>query len=261
MRSTRSIRADATRYHRELELYVDRKAARFAAWYEMFPRSQGTVPGKGATFDDCIRRLPYVRDMGFDVLYFVPIHPIGKLNRKGRNNSVTAAPGEPGSPYAIGSALGGHTAVDPELGTLDDFRRLVGAAREHGLDLAVRGGGHSVPGFGTCDGGVVIDLSGMRGVRVDPSTSTARADGGATWGDFNAATHAFGLATTGGIISTTGVAGLTLGGGIGHLSRAFGLTIDSLLSAEVVLADGRNVVVFREPAEPVTAGRWFEQRA
>ena len=131
------MRADATRYYRELELFVDRKAARFAAWYEMFPRSQGTEPGKGATFDDCIRRLPYVRDLGFDVLYFVPIHPIGKLNRKGRNNAVTAAPGEPGSPYAIGSDEGGHTAVDPELGTLDDFRRLVGAAREHGLEVAL----------------------------------------------------------------------------------------------------------------------------
>ena len=131
------LRADATRYYREIELYVDRKAAGFAAWYEMFPRSQGTVTGKSATFDDCIRRLPYVRDMGFDVLYFVPIHPIGKVNRKGRNNAVTAAPGEPGSPYAIGSDEGGHTAVDPELGTLDDFRRLVGAAREHGLEVAL----------------------------------------------------------------------------------------------------------------------------
>jgi FAD/FMN-containing dehydrogenase len=86
-----------------------------------------------------------------------------------------------------------------------DVMEGVNFAGEHGLDLAVRGGGHSVPGFGTCDGGVVIDRSGMRGVRVDPATSTARAEGGATWGDFNAATHAFGLATTGGIISTTRV--------------------------------------------------------
>lgn len=131
------LRADATRYYRELELFVDRKAARFAAWYEMFPRSQGTTPGTGATFDDCIRRLPAVRDMGFDVLYFVPIHPIGRLNRKGRNNAVTAAPGDPGSPYAIGADEGGHTAVHPELGTLDDFRRLVAAAREHGLEVAL----------------------------------------------------------------------------------------------------------------------------
>ena len=106
-----------------------------------------------------------------------------------------------------------------------DVMAAVDFARENGLDLSVRGGGHSVPGFGTCDGGVVIDLSGMRGVRVDPATSTARAEGGATWGDFNAATYAFGLATTGGIISTTGVGGLTLGGGIGYLTRGFGLSL------------------------------------
>ncbi|TMK16577.1 MAG: FAD-binding oxidoreductase [Actinobacteria bacterium] len=97
-----------------------------------------------------------------------------------------------------------------------DVIAAVNLARESGLDLAVRGGGHSVPGFGTCDGGVVIDLSRMRGIRVDPASATARAEGGATWGDFNAATYPFGLATTGGIISTTGVAGLTLGGGIGR---------------------------------------------
>ena len=120
-----------------------------------------------------------------------------------------------------------------------DVMAAVDFARENGLDLAVRGGGHSVPGFGTCDGGVVIDLSGMRGVRVDPATSTARAEGGATWGDFNAATYPFGLATTGGIISTTGVGGLTLGGGIGYLTRGFGLSLDNLLSADVVTADGR----------------------
>jgi FAD/FMN-containing dehydrogenase len=122
-----------------------------------------------------------------------------------------------------------------------DVMAAVGAARDAELDVAVRGGGHSVPGFGTCDGGVVIDLSRMRGVRVDPATSRARAEGGATWGDFNAATYPFGLATTGGIISTTGVAGLTLGGGIGYLARGFGLSIDNLVSADVVLADGRFV--------------------
>ena len=92
-----------------------------------------------------------------------------------------------------------------------DVMACVRFAAGYGLDVAVRGGGHSVPGFGTCDDGVVIDLSGMRGVRVDPDAMTARAEGGATWGDFNHATHAFGLATTGGIISTTGVGGLTLG--------------------------------------------------
>ncbi len=122
-----------------------------------------------------------------------------------------------------------------------DVIATVNAAREGGLDLAVRGGGHSVPGFGTCDGGLVVDLSAMRGVRVDPARRTARAAGGATWGDFNHATHAFGLATTGGIISTTGVAGLTLGGGIGYLARGFGLSCDNLISADVVTADGRFV--------------------
>jgi len=119
-----------------------------------------------------------------------------------------------------------------------DVVSAVRFARENGVDLAVRGGGHSVPGFGTCDGGVAIDLSGMRSVRVDPAAKTASAEGGATWGDFNAATNAFGLATTGGIISTTGVAGLTLGGGIGYLARGFGLSLDNLISADVVTADG-----------------------
>ena len=123
-----------------------------------------------------------------------------------------------------------------------DVIAAVNFARENQLDLAVRGGGHSVPGFGTCDDGVVIDLSRMRGVRVDPANRTARAEGGATWGDFNAATHAFGLATTGGIVSTTGIAGLTLGGGIGYLARGVGLSCDNLVSADVVTADGRFLV-------------------
>ncbi|MFD7911845.1 FAD-binding oxidoreductase [Streptomyces sp. NPDC059752] len=127
-----------------------------------------------------------------------------------------------------------------------DVMAAVDFARENGLDLAVRGGGHSVPGFGTCDRGVVADLSGMRGVRVDAAGRTARAEGGATWGDFNAATYAFGLATTGGIISTTGVGGLTLGGGIGYLARGLGLSCDNLVSADVVTADGRLVVASEE---------------
>ncbi len=119
-----------------------------------------------------------------------------------------------------------------------DVMTAVRFAVDHGLTVAVRGGGHSVPGFGTCDGGVVIDLSAMRGVRVDPLTSTARVAGGATWGDLNAAAYPFGLATTGGIISTTGVGGLTLGGGIGYLARSLGLALDNLLSADVVTGDG-----------------------
>jgi UDP-N-acetylenolpyruvoylglucosamine reductase len=111
--------------------------------------------------------------------------------------------------------------------------------RENDLDVAVRGGSHSVPGFGTCDDGVVIDLSSMKDVSVDAAASRARVAGGATWGDFNAATYPYGLATTGGIISTTGVGGLTLGGGIGYLDRGLGLSCDNLVSAEVVTADGR----------------------
>jgi len=123
-----------------------------------------------------------------------------------------------------------------------DVIAAVNFARENGIDLAIRGGGHGVPGFGTCDDGVVVDLSRMKGVRVDPAKRTAQAEGGATWGDFNAATHAFGLATTGGIISTTGVSGLTLGGGIGYLARGLGLSCDNLISADVVTADGRFLV-------------------
>ena len=133
-------------------------------------------------------------------------------------------------------------AVVVRAANAGDVIAAVNHAREAGVDLAVRGGGHSVPGFGTCDGGVVIDLSGMRAVRVDPEARTARAEGGATWGDFNAATHAFGLATTGGIISTTGVGGLTLGGGIGYLSRGLGLSLDNLISLDIVTADGRLLV-------------------
>jgi len=123
-----------------------------------------------------------------------------------------------------------------------DVMATVAYARDNGHDLAIRGGGHSGPGFGTNDGGVVIDFSRMRGVRVDPAAMTARAEGGVTWGDFNAATHAFGLATTGGIISTTGIAGLTLGGGIGYLTRGFGLSLDNLVSADVVTAEGQMLV-------------------
>ena len=121
----------------------------------------------------------------------------------------------------------------------DDVVAAVNFARDNSLDVAIRGGGHSVPGFGTSDGGVVIDLSGMRVVTVDAATRTARAQGGATWGDFNDATYTAGLATTGGIISTTGVGGLTLGGGIGYLARSLGLSCDNVISAEVVTADGR----------------------
>ncbi len=123
-----------------------------------------------------------------------------------------------------------------------DVAAMVNFARDRGLPLAVRGGGHAVAGFSTCDDGVVIDMSRMRGVRVDPSTSTVRAQGGCTWGDVDRETQVFGLATPGGVVSTTGIAGLTLGGGYGILSPKHGLSCDNLISADVVTADGKVVV-------------------
>jgi len=111
--------------------------ARFASWYELFPRSQTDDPSRHGTFDDVIARLPAIRAMGFDVLYFPPIHPIGTKNRKGANNSLNAEAGEPGSPYAIGSDAGGHDAIHPELGGFDAFRRLIAAASAQGLEIAL----------------------------------------------------------------------------------------------------------------------------
>jgi len=129
-------RSEAVTYPRELEMLVDPQRARFSAWYELFPRSAGE-PGRHGTFRDVEKRLPYIAGMGFDVLYMPPIHPVGRTNRKGANNSVKASPGEPGSPWAIGSVEGGHKSIAPELGTLDDFRHLLGAAKEKGLDVAL----------------------------------------------------------------------------------------------------------------------------
>jgi starch synthase (maltosyl-transferring) len=116
---------------------VDRPRARAGAWYEMVPRSQGTVRGRHGTFDDCIARVPEIAELGFDVLYLTPIHPIGSTGRKGRNNSLKVEPGDPGSMYAIGSSAGGHEAIHPELGTIEDFQRLVQVCREHGMELAL----------------------------------------------------------------------------------------------------------------------------
>ncbi|MEW1808054.1 FAD-binding oxidoreductase [Pseudarthrobacter sp. NPDC080039] len=124
-----------------------------------------------------------------------------------------------------------------------DVIAAVRFARGLDIEVAVRGGGHSAPGFGTVDGGLVLDFSALRGVRVDPVTRTARVEAGATWADYNHATHAFGLASTGGIIGSTGVSGLTLGGGIGYLARKYGLACDNLVSADVVLADGTFLTV------------------
>jgi hypothetical protein len=122
-----------------------------------------------------------------------------------------------------------------------DVASAVGFAREHGLLLAVRGGGHNGGGLGTCEGGVVVDLSRLDGIDVDPRARTVRVGGGCTWGEVDRATGEHGLATPSGIISTTGVGGLTLGGGLGHLTRPFGLSIDNLLEADVVLASGEQV--------------------
>jgi FAD/FMN-containing dehydrogenase len=119
-----------------------------------------------------------------------------------------------------------------------DVMTCVNYARENGILLAIRGGGHNGPGLGSCNDGLVIDLSRMRGVRVDPVAKTAQVGGGCVWGEVDHAAHAFGLAAASGIISSTGVGGLTLGGGIGHLSRKYGLTIDNLLAVDMVLADG-----------------------
>jgi FAD/FMN-containing dehydrogenase len=121
---------------------------------------------------------------------------------------------------------------------VEDVRAAVRIAAEHDLPLAIRGGGHSVAGFSTCDDGLVLDLGAMRGISVDAERRRVRAQGGCTWGELNEATHAFGLATTGGVVSTTGIAGLTLGGGLGYLARRCGLACDNLVSAEVVTADG-----------------------
>jgi starch synthase (maltosyl-transferring) len=129
-------RGDLTRSI-SIPLVADRPLARAGAWYEMVPRSQGKVAGRHGTFDDCIARLPEIAALGFDVLYLTPIHPIGRVNRKGRNNSLKAGPDDPGSPYAIGSADGGHCAVHPQLGTLEDFRRLVAACRSHNMEVAL----------------------------------------------------------------------------------------------------------------------------
>ena len=131
------LREQITRYPLVLTLVVDRERAAFGAWYELMPRSQSGDPDRHGTFDDVIARLPYIHDLGFDVLYLPPIHPIGRANRKGRNNSLIAESDDPGSPYAIGSEKGGHDALHEELGSFDDFARLVTAAREHDLDVAL----------------------------------------------------------------------------------------------------------------------------
>jgi starch synthase (maltosyl-transferring) len=127
----------ATTYDRELAVVVDPVRARFSTWYELFPRSASPEPGRHGTFRDVIDRLPYVEGMGFDVLYLPPIHPIGQMFRKGANNVTRAGPSDPGVPWAIGGPAGGHTAIHPDLGTIDDFRELVTAAERRGISVAL----------------------------------------------------------------------------------------------------------------------------
>ena len=131
-----------------------------------------------------------------------------------------------------------HPAAIAHCAGATDVARALDHAREQGLPVAVRGGGHSIPGFSTCDGGLVVDLGPMKGIQVDPETKTVRAEGGVRWGELDHQTQRFGLATTGGVVSTTGIAGLTLGGGRGWLMRAHGLACDNLVAADVVCADG-----------------------
>jgi FAD/FMN-containing dehydrogenase len=153
-------------------------------------------------------------------------------------------PGDPGYDEARAvhnGMIDRHPAVIVRCSSPDDVARTIAFARGHGVPIAVRGGGHNGGGLGVVDDGVVIDLAGMAEVVVDPDSETVRVGGGCTWGQVDAATAEHGRATPSGIISTTGVGGLTLGGGIGHLTRRFGLTIDSLLGADVVLADGSQV--------------------
>jgi starch synthase (maltosyl-transferring) len=125
-----------TQYDKVLEVVVEHEKANFSTWYELFPRS-ASLEGKHGTFKDVIKLLPRVASMGFDVLYLPPIHPIGKVNRKGKNNSVKAEPGEPGSPWAIGSDEGGHKSIHADLGTLDDYKRLIAEAKKQGIDIAL----------------------------------------------------------------------------------------------------------------------------
>ena len=127
----------ASRYEKDLAVTVDREKARFSTWYEIFPRSCSSQAGRHGTLRDCEAWLPYIASMGFDVVYFPPIHPIGRAFRKGKNNSEQAQPADVGSPWAIGSLEGGHKSIHPELGTLEDFARFVAKAKEHGLEIAL----------------------------------------------------------------------------------------------------------------------------
>jgi FAD/FMN-containing dehydrogenase len=171
---------------------------------------------------------------------------------KSRVTGAVITPGHPGYDEArkvYNAMIDRRPAAIVRCESAADVAAVVRQAAETGLELAVRGGAHSVPGFGTGDGVLVADLSGLSSVTVDAANRIARAGGGVTWGGFNDATGEHGLATTGGVVSTTGIGGLTLGRGIGYLARGYGLSADNLLSAEVVTADG-NIVTASETENP-----------
>src|SRR5205085_6667889 len=130
-------RTTATRLDRELRIFAERKRAVFSSWYEFFPRSTSLDPKRPGTFRDAERMLPYVGELGFDVVYLPPIHPIGRTARKGKNNTLTAGPEDVGSPWAIGGPEGGHKAIHPQLGTMADFERLLAAAESHAIEVAL----------------------------------------------------------------------------------------------------------------------------
>ena len=160
---------------------------------------------------------------------------------RARFRGALLRPGEEGFPEARqvwNGAVDRNPALIARCAGTDDVREVVRWAAQRQLPIAVRGGGHSVNGYGTCDGGVVVDLSLMKAISVDPGTRQARAAAGLRWGEFDLATQRYGLATTGGSVSTTGIAGVTLAGGFGHLMRRHGLSVDNLRAAEMVTADG-----------------------
>jgi FAD/FMN-containing dehydrogenase len=171
-------------------------------------------------------------------------HPLNEL--RGRFRGTLLRPGEEGYPEARrvwNGAIDRSPALIARCAGTDDVQAAVRYARARDLPIAVRGGGHSVMGYGVCDGGVLIDLAQLKAVSTDPATRTARASGGLTWAELDLATQRAGLATTGGSISSTGIGGVTLGGGFGHLMRRYGLSIDNLRSADVVTADGERLHV------------------
>src|SRR5918994_5850256 len=171
---------------------------------------------------------------------------------RGRFRGALLRPGEEGYDEARriwNGAIDRHPALIARCVGADDVAAAVRLAREHDMLISVKGGGHAVAGYAVCDDGLMIDLSLMKTVRVDPQARTARAAGGLLWSELDKATQPHGLATTGGVISHTGIAGLTLGGGLGHLMRKLGLTVDNLLSVDLVTADGESLHV-DEASEP-----------